>query len=152
MKSEIATFFEAFPSGTVWANTVQGQGYDLVLLGQAGPTRIDVDMMQERLSSPEYAAVAQSLREIGFFSAGDLLATFAGEASDLKTWLKDAAINRDRNLRLQYLAGMGLNLYQANAIYTSMVAYGIRFPQNLFSGSEALMQSLRQAIESGQGR
>ena len=37
----------------------------------------------------------------------DLFSTYAGRASDLKGWLKDAAINRDRSLRLQYLAGRG---------------------------------------------
>ena len=34
VKSEIATFLEAFPNGAVFANTVNGQGYDLVLFGQ----------------------------------------------------------------------------------------------------------------------
>ena len=33
VKSEIATFFEVFPHGTVWGNLQGGQGYDLVLLG-----------------------------------------------------------------------------------------------------------------------
>jgi len=49
VKSEIATFFEAFPNGVVWGNTNNGQGYDLVLLGQAQPTRIDVERIQARL-------------------------------------------------------------------------------------------------------
>src|SRR5438477_2469140 len=35
VKSEIGTFFEAFPNGVLWGNTNNGQGYDLVLLGQA---------------------------------------------------------------------------------------------------------------------
>src|SRR5262249_438727 len=34
VKSEIATFMEAFPNGVVWGNTNNGAGYDLVLLGQ----------------------------------------------------------------------------------------------------------------------
>src|SRR5205807_10365088 len=75
VKSEIATFFEAFPNGIVWGNTNNGQGYDLVLLGQAQPTRIDVERIQARLGRPEYAPVAQSLRDIGFYSAVDLFST-----------------------------------------------------------------------------
>src|SRR5205085_5521616 len=55
VKSEIATFFDAFPNGIVWGNTNNGQGYDLVLLGQVEPTRIDVAAIQARLSRPEYA-------------------------------------------------------------------------------------------------
>ena len=60
-------------------------------------------------------------------------------------------INRDRNLRLQYLAGMGLNLYESGAIYSKMLAYS-RFPEKLFVGSDSLKQSLRDAIQRAQGR
>src|SRR5206468_10114291 len=151
VKSEIGTFFEAFPNGVVWGNTNNGQGYDLVLLGQAEPTRIDVEAIQVRLSRPEYARVAQSLREIGFYSAVDLFSTYAGQQSDLQSWLKDAMINRDRNLRLQYLAGMGLNLYQSATIYSTMLSYS-RYPETLFVGSDAPKQTLREAIRRAQGR
>jgi len=145
VKSEIATFFEVFPNGAVFANLVNGQGYDVVLVGQAAPMKIDVDKMQQRLNLPEYAPVVQSLRETGIYSAVDLLSTFAGHAADLKTWLADASINRDRNLRLQYLAGLGLNLYRADPIYVSMVAHA-RYPGDLFTGSETTLQSLRRTI------
>lgn len=47
--------------------------------------------------------------DVGFKSAVDLLSSYAGQASDLTAYLADATLNRDRNLRLQYLAGMGLN-------------------------------------------
>ena len=66
VKSEIATFFEAFPNGVVWGNTNNGAGYDSVLLGQVEPTQ-DRRRRHRRRSciSREYAPVAQSLREIG---------------------------------------------------------------------------------------
>jgi spermidine synthase len=152
VKSEIATFFEVFPNGSVFANTVEGQGYDVVLLGQAEPSPIDVDRMEERLQTPEYARVAQSLKEIGFYSAVDLLSTYAGQASDLRPWLQDAVINRDRNLRLQYLAGMGLNLHRESEIYDHMTAFGPRLSPNVFSGSAALLEYLGRAIEDGSAR
>jgi spermidine synthase len=147
VKSELATFFEAFPNGLVFGNTTNGEGYDTVLVGQLEPTHINVDEIQARLNRPEYVPLAQSLREIGFNSAIDLFSTFAGRASDLKPWLKDAAINRDRNLRLQYLAGLGLNLYQAGPIYADMLMYR-GDPGDLFVGSEQTIQSLRRMIES----
>jgi len=78
----------------------------------------------------------------------DLLATYGGQASDLTEWLKDASINRDRNLRLQYLAGLGLNLYQGGPIYDQMLAYR-RFPDKLFIGSDAMKSSLWEAIQRG---
>ena len=152
VKSEISTFFEVFPHGSLFVNNVNGGGYDLVMLGQAEPTVIDVDELTRRLESPEYAAVAQSLREIGFHSATNLLATFAGRAEDLKGWTKDAVINRDRGLKLQYLAGLGLNQYRANDIYQNMVAYGPRIPPAMFVGSPTTLDLLGRMIESGQFR
>jgi spermidine synthase len=152
VKSEIATFMEAFPNGVVWGNTNNGAGYDLVLLGQVEDTRIDVDAIQAKLQRPEYAPMAQSLREIGMNSAVDLFATFAGRASDLQPWLADAKINRDRNLRLQFLAGLGLNLYQSDVIYSGMLAYARRFPDELFVASPETMQALRAGIAREQGR
>src|SRR4029079_3326205 len=111
VKSEVATFFQAFPNGVVFGNTNNGGGYDLVLVGQQGTMKIDVDAIEAKLQRPEYAVVAQSLREIGFNSATELFSTFAGNAQMLAPWLADAQINRDRNLRLQFLAGLGLNNY-----------------------------------------
>jgi spermidine synthase len=145
VKSEIATFFEAFPNGMVFANTVNGQGYDVVLFGQVEPTTFDVDKIQARLDSPEFARMAQSLREIGIYSARDLMATYAGNAKDLQPWTRDALINRDRNLRLQYLAGMSLNTYKADPIYISMAAHA-KFPESQFKGSPETLEALRRAI------
>jgi spermidine synthase len=152
VKSEIATFMEAFPNGIVWGNTNNGAGYDLVLLGQVEDTKIDVDAIQAKLDRPEYAPVKQSLHEIGMNSAVDLFATFAGRATDLKPWLADAMINRDRNLRLQFLAGMGLNLYQSDVIYSGMLAYAHRFPDELFIASPGTLSALRAGILREQGR
>jgi len=151
VKSEIATFLEVFPGGVVWGNTNNGAGYDLVLLGQAEPTRIDVEAVQRHLSEPTMAPVAQSLGQVGMYSAIDLFSNYAGMKSDLAPWLADAAINRDRNLRLQYLAGMGFNLYQSEAIYADMLQYS-QWPKDLFVGSDATKQQLRSAILRMQGK
>jgi spermidine synthase len=151
VKSEIGTFFEAFPNGMIFANTYNGQGYDLVLLGQIEPTVIDIDEMEERLQRPEYAPIAQSLREIGMYSAVDLFGTYAGSARDYEGWLKDAEINRDRNLRLQYLAGRGLNLYRADVIFSDMLNWA-KEPDGVFTGSPTRMSALTQRIRSNQGR
>jgi spermidine synthase len=146
VKSELATFFEVFPEGAVFANTVQGTGYDLVLLARKGGAPIDVDLVAERLARPEHARVAASLRDVGIHSAADLLGTYAGRRADLEDWLRGAALNTDRNLRLQYLAGAGLNLYRAEEIFRGMTAHGIAFPDELFVGSDASLDALRQAM------
>jgi spermidine synthase len=150
VKSEIATFLEAFPNGAVFANTVNGQGYDLVLFGQLEAGKINVDTVQARLDDPANAAVAQSLREIGIFSAVDLFGTYAGRQSDMKNWLSDAIINTDRNLKLQYLAGLGLNLYQSDAIYKAMIRE-VKYPDELFEGSEETLRALRAKVQASLG-
>ena len=144
VKSEVATFFDVFPKGTIWSNDQDGEGYDIVLLGQADGLKIDVDELQERMHRDP--RVAQSLEEVGFRTVVSLLGTYAGQGPDLGPWLKQAEINRDRNLRLQYLAGMGLNLDQAGFIYDDMLSYR-RFPDELFVGSDQRKQMLRLVIE-----
>ena len=152
VKSEIATFLDVFPNGVVWGNTNQGKGYDLVLLGTVEPVKIDVDAVQAKLQRPEYARMAQSLREIGMNSAVDLFSTYAGRRPDLEPWLRDATINRDRNLRLQYLAGLGLNLYQADTIYADMLRYVSKMPDDLFIATPQTREALYAGINRQQGR
>jgi spermidine synthase len=149
VKSEMATFFEAFPNAIVWGNTNNGQGYDMVLLGQVEPTKIDLDSIEAKLSDPKYAQVAQSLREIGFNSGIDLFATYAGRAGEMGDFLKDAQINRDRNLRLQYLAGIGVNVYTQDVIFRHILEHR-RYPTGLFTGSPERMAALQAAGNAGQ--
>jgi spermidine synthase len=145
VKSSVATFFEVFPNATIWGNPYQGQGHDMVLLGQVEPLKIDLDEMEQRVGyRGGDSKVAQSLAEVGMNSPVDLFATYAGRASDLKPWLSGAAINRDRNLRMQYLAGIGLNADDSAAIYAGMLAYR-RFPEDLFFSAEGRVDSLREA-------
>jgi spermidine synthase len=152
VKSEIGTFLEAFPNGIVFGNTNEGKGYDLVLLGQVETTKIDVDAIQAKLQRPEYTPVKRSLQEIGMNSAVDLFSTYAGRKQDLELWLKNAEINHDRNLRLQYLAGLGLNLYQADVIYSDMLRYVTKTPDDLFIAADETKRRLFSAIQMAQGR
>jgi len=145
VKSQLATFFDVFPHGIIAGNTFRGVGYDVVLLGQAGPTRIDVDALDARLSDPAYAAVGESLRDVGVRSAVDLLASYAGRAADLRPWLRDGALNHDGDLRLQFLAGLGLNANEGDRVYAEILEYR-RFPEDVFVGSERLLGPLRSRI------
>jgi spermidine synthase len=144
VKSELATFFEVFPNGTIWSNDIDGSGYDTVLLAANGPLRINPAAIDQRIRT-ESSWISASLGEVGFFAASDLLATYAGRAQDLKPWLRDAAINRDRNLRLQYLAGLGLNNRLGNAIYQEILRYR-KFPAELFEAGEPSQAWLRQTL------
>jgi spermidine synthase len=102
--------------------------------------------LQARLDRSDYVDVGVSLREVGFKTAIDLLGTYGGQASDLQVWLRGAEINRDRNLRLQYLAGMNPNLYREEAIFDDMEIYR-RYPKDLFIATNRTEKALLLAIE-----
>ena len=159
-KSMIATFFQVFPHGIVWSNKREGFGFDAVLFGQIEPTVIDIDELQGRLDRPDHELVKQSLREVGFGGVKeaktgevvvleegiDLLATYSGQAPLLKEWSRGAQINTDRNLRLQYLAGMWLNANMGDRILASIHVH-YRFPDQTFVGSPGSVYALKQALE-----
>src|SRR5439155_5406326 len=122
-------------------------GADVVLFGQVDPAPINVDAAVERFERADNARAAKSLRDIGFPSAIDLLSSYAGRSPELAAWLKDAAINTDRNLRLQYLAGMGLHAVAQDQIFSELLeARGI--PPDLFVGSAETVAELHSAIEN----
>ena len=86
-----------------------------------------------------------SLGEVGFHSAVDLLATYAGRASDMQPLLIGAEINEDLNMRLQYLAGLGLNSMATPQIYRSILAYR-KFPEGLLVGNGGRIDALRTLL------
>ena len=76
-----------------------------------------------------------SIAEIGFHSASDLFSTFAAEGPALRV----------RNLRLQYLAGLGVNKYEQAAIYREILGHR-RVPEGLFVGSPERIAALHAAM------
>jgi spermidine synthase len=159
-KSLIATFFQVFPNGLIFSNDQHLEGYDAVLLGQVEPARIDLNRLESILSGQGYSSVRDSLIEVGFGATGyegeqhsiviDLMSTFAGQASTLTKWTKNAQINRDRNLRLQYLSGMWFNSYLSTTILESILD-GYKFPSGVFVGSDDQIENLKRALAM-QGR
>ena len=75
----------------------------------------------------------------------ELLSTYAGRFSELKPWLATAEINRDRTLRLQYLAGLHLDSNTGTDAYAEMLDYR-RFPHDIFHGSPARLLTLQHAL------
>jgi spermidine synthase len=149
VKSELATFAEVFPDVSFWSNNVNGQGYDLVLIGRMDSEPVNIDRIQERLNRADHSRVFESIGEIGFHSAVELLATYLGRPSELAAWLENAEINRDRNLRLQYLGGMGLNAGTHEIIFRELVKYR-RFPTDLFTGDAGRLQALKTIVMNRQ--
>ncbi len=148
IQSELATFFDSFPNGTVWANTRDGQGYDMVFMGQMDPLKINVDEVLARYNRDDYAPVRESLAEVGFPSLQSLFRTYTGRLQDLGRWFGKAEVTHDRDLRLMYLAGWGINSYQADPIYRKMLSFR-EVPTDLFEGSPENVQPILDYIANG---
>jgi spermidine synthase len=149
IKSELKTFFGAFPYGTVWANLRDGEGYDMVFMGQVGPLKINLDQVQARYDLPEHAGVRQSLRDIDINNLFDLFSSYTGSASDLAPWVRGAAENTDGDLKLSYLAGWGINAQLADNLYRQMLKYRTT-PTKVFTGSPERVQALLGALGTNQ--
>jgi spermidine synthase len=134
VKSEIATFMAVFPYAEIFKNNDSNdQGYDVVLIGHMAPLAFDPAMIQARLAQPDHAQMATDMTESGLGGAGELFGRYVADRPGLLPWLADAQINRDRDLRLQYLAGFALNRYEGDDIYKAMAKLsappvGIRTP------------------------
>ena len=84
-----------------------------------------------------------SIADTGFQSAVDLLSTWVGKSTDLAPILANAQINGDINMRLQYIAGLGLNSAISPRVYKEILSYR-RFPEDLFSGQGDRQDKLRE--------
>ena len=151
VKSEIATFLEAFPNGAVFANTINGQGYDLVLFGQLDGGKINVDAVQQRLDDPANAAVAESLREIGINSAVELFGTYAGRTTDMS---RAGCATADQH-RPQPAAAVPRRPRPEPVSERRDLPGDDRatrsIPNELFEGSPETLQQLRARIEASLG-
>jgi spermidine synthase len=144
-KSELATFMKVFPNTMVFGNTAAGSGYDGVLVGSVEPLKVDLTAMEAKLHSPAFAPVLQSLTEVNYGSVLALFGTFAAHSSQLINYVADAQLNRDRNLRLQYLAGMAVNHYDQSRIYGDLQTNG-GWLDGVFTGDAATLEALKSAI------
>jgi len=131
-KSMVGTFMEVFPEGTVWSTHIPDDpgGLDMILIGQVSPLRVDAGDLTSRIE--ENPALERSLAEVKIEGVLRLLAAYVGRPRDLAEWLEDAQINRERNLRLQYLAGLSIKLGREQEIYREIVQHR-RYPDDIFT-------------------
>lgn len=104
VKCELATLLSVFPNAALWSGQGRSVGYDIVALATMEetllqPGRVLVDLYR----NPE---VCISMASVGYTDEEVLINSFAGYGAELRTWLANAEVNRDANLRLQYLAGL----------------------------------------------
>jgi spermidine synthase len=140
VRSALATFFEVFPQGTVWSSHIPMQkGNDFVMIGQTDSLKIDAFAISDRIeSNPK---LRESLEEIDLGYIVTFLAAYAGRGPDLAEWLRGAEINRDRSLRLQYLAGLAIDRDLEVEIYRA-IARQRRFPRGLITAPRRVLDRL----------
>jgi spermidine synthase len=140
VKSQIATFASVFPDTTLWNPDMLEEGYDLVALGRVEESPIiEADIQKRIVAAP---LLRDSLAGVNLRTAGDILSTYAGRGKDLAPWLVDAEINRERSLRLQYLAGLAANRDNRYGIFQAILDYR-RYPADLFVASADIEARLR---------
>jgi spermidine synthase len=140
---QMRTFVDAFPDGTVFNSQPEAKGYDVVLLGQIEPLRIDIADVQKRIDDNE--ALRKSLADVKLGSALDIFASYGTRGRELGEWLKDTPVNRDFSLKLEYISGLAFNYQVADEIYASMIK-GRGYPEDLFVGPEELTTQLRARL------
>jgi hypothetical protein len=134
------TFVDAFPGGTVWNSQPEAKGYDVVLLGQVEPLRIDIAAVQQRIDDNE--ALRKSLADVKLTSALDIFASYGTRGRELGEWLKDTPVNRDFSLKLEYISGLAFNFQVADEIYANMIK-GRSYPEDIFIASADATTQLR---------
>ena len=163
-KSVIATFFKVFPNGIIWSNDQNGQGYDAVLFGSVDmkgsrhpaeaeyrrhPGSTSTTPPIRRSSGRCRMCISASRRTPGSCEAVELLATYAGTAPRMTAWTAgtEQAHQLDRNLRLQYIAGMYINNDDEVKIFNNILQ-NYSWPDEIFSGSPEHVAALKEILES----
>ena len=124
VKSEIGRSWRRSRTASSGATPTTAQGYDLVLMGQVEPIKIDVDRIEAQARRARVTRRSRSrCGEIGINSAIELFANYAGQPPDLAPLAQGRARSiTTATSALQYLAGLGLNLYQSDPIYAGHAA------------------------------
>jgi spermidine synthase len=141
VRSELATFLNVFPQGSVWNSHIpKSKGNDFVMIGHVGSMEIDVDSLVQRIEGNP--RVQKALEEVDLGYTVTFLASFVARGVDLRDWLLGAEINHDRSLRLQYLAGRAIDETNGMEIYRAVATYR-RFPEALIKAPRRIEQRIR---------
>jgi len=129
VKCELATLLKVFPETLVFSGESGLLGYDLVVVGTTEHIAPSVRTVLDRLQDDP--RVRRSLAEVGLGQPRALANTFVCYGRQLEGWLADAEINRDRNLRLQFLAGLTPDAATQQQILQELTAHRRVLPMNL---------------------
>ena len=142
---ELATFMSAFPVATFWSSGDDPRdGYDVVAIGWADNTAIDLAEMQQRIDNNE--RLKANLDEVGIGSVPRLFRQYCGNHLTLKRTVENAEINHDRSLKLEYMAGLSLFFQEPDAIYSSITEF-IDYPSQLLVNDQPFKAEIIELLE-----
>lgn len=119
VKCELATLLKVFPHASLYSGQGHRNGYDVIAVGMLDESRLSPSLLTRQwYTTPEIRA---SLAEVGYSDADMFQDAFVAYGSELTDWLATAEINRDSNLRLQYLAGLTQAAQSEQGILTSII-------------------------------
>jgi spermidine synthase len=140
VQCELATFFQVFPHATVWHTGGTTLQRHLMMIGSREAQVIDFARV-DRLTSPG-EPFDRSLQEMGFAAPDEMLALFLGDDQSLSGWLSGVPLNRDRNLRLEYLAGAAAYRNERQKVFAKVARFRT-WPKKLFRGDFARQEAIR---------
>lgn len=141
---ELATFLSVFPAATLWSSGADRRfGYDIIAVAQLEETPIDLQAVQDRIDSN--AELKAALEEVNLGSVVQLFKHYVGYGKDLETILQDAEINRESNLKLEYMAGMASYMQEPDAILR-LVLRALRYPTELFVNDENVRTQIHEVL------
>jgi len=144
VKSEAVTLFGAFDRATLWhTGNFRGRRH-MVICGALAPVPLDVQARERWLARTP--AFQQSLASLELSGLSDLLRLYSGQKRDLRPWLRDAVVNRDWAMRLEYLAGRAFEYDRSEEIFQAIMAYRA-FPGNLFVNVPSTDKSLSLSFD-----
>jgi spermidine synthase len=147
-KCELATFLSVFPHATLWTSWSDRDGedlrHDIIAVGQLEPVKLDLAEIERRIRANP--AVRAALAEVNLATIPELMAQYAAHSGDVQSWIAGAPLNRDRSLRLEYLAGMSMRLYIADQIFDDMIKHR-RYPDDVLVNDERYEREIRRRME-----
>jgi len=144
VKSQVGTFFEAFPNGAIWSSSLGDDPYDALTIAGTSPIKLDSKWLESQLE--KQLPLKESLAEVGVNSPLDIYRGYAGDAKSLQTWLSAYEPNLDRNLRLEYLAGLSIDQRDPTQIFDN-ITEDLSYPADLFELPPAEEAELRTWFE-----
>jgi spermidine synthase len=142
-RSVVATFTSVFPEASLWEESTAGGDY--LLVGSAGPLRIDAARLARALARPD---VQSDLARIDVRGPADLLAHYVAGPLQLADLAAGAALQTEDRLALEFTAPRALREETLGGILRVLEPHRVS-PATLVPGDAELAAALEREARAG---